>query len=105
MSSRREKIEQMLQDEPQDIFLRYSLALELFKEERSDEGLQLLSELAGEQPAYVPAFFMSGQHLAKLGRIPDARTALREGIEAARSQENSHAAAEMSEFLASLGAS
>ena len=29
MSSRREKIEAMLKDEPQDQFLRYSLALSL----------------------------------------------------------------------------
>ena len=56
------------------------------------------------EPPYVPAFFMAAQQLARLNRIADARTALRDGIEQARAAGNSHAAGEMSEFLASLGA-
>ncbi len=39
MTSRREKIEAMLADEPEDRFLRYSLALELAKEDRHEESL------------------------------------------------------------------
>ena len=46
---------------------------------------------------------MSGQQLARLNRIAEARTVLRDGIEEARRQGDSHAAGEMSEFLASLG--
>jgi hypothetical protein len=46
---------------------------------------------------------MAAQQLAKLDRINEARTYLRDGIEAARTQGNAHAAGEMSEFLASLG--
>ena len=37
--TRREKIEAMLADEPNDSFLRYSLAMELDKEGRHDESL------------------------------------------------------------------
>ena len=102
-SSRREKIEAMLADEPNDTFLRYSLAMELGKEglhERSLEGLQSLKQ---DMPPYVPAFFMSAQQLAKLDRVDEARSALREGIDQARQQGDTHAAGEMSEFLASLG--
>lgn len=103
--SRREKIEAMLEDDPHDVFLRYSLAMELDKEERHDESLRHLVELTREDPAYVPAFFMAGQQLARLSRDEDAREVLREGIEEARRQGDSHAAGEMSEFLASLGSS
>ncbi len=103
MSSRREKIETMLADDPQDIFLRYSLAMELDKEGENNASLESLAELSGETPPYVPAFFMAGQQLVRLGRIKDARTILRDGIEAARTQGDTHAAGEMSEFLASLG--
>jgi hypothetical protein len=46
---------------------------------------------------------MAAQHLLKHGRTDDARRALREGIEAARTQGNAHAAAEMAELLMSLG--
>jgi hypothetical protein len=102
--SRREKIEAMLADDPADTFLRYSLAMELDKEGDHEASLSRFAELTKDAPPYVPAFFMAGQQLARLGRMAEARSTLRDGIEAARSQGDSHAAGEMSEFLASLGA-
>jgi thioredoxin-like negative regulator of GroEL len=102
--SRRVKIEAMLADDPSDVFLRYSLAMELDKEGDHDASLHRFGELAAENPPYVPAFFMAAQQLARLERLEEARTLLRDGIEAARRQGNAHAAGEMSEFLASLGA-
>jgi thioredoxin-like negative regulator of GroEL len=102
--SRREKIEAMLAEEPGDTFLRYSLAMELDKEGDHDASLARFAELTHDHPPYVPAFFMTGQQLVRLGRISEARESLRTGIEAARAQGDAHAAGEMSEFLASLGA-
>lgn len=102
--SRRERIEAMLADEPQDQFLRYGLAVELEKEGDHARSLALLAELGRDDSPYVPAFFLAGQQLARLGRIEEARTALRDGIEHARASGDAHAAGEMSEFLASLGA-
>lgn len=93
----------MLADDPRDTFLRYSLAMELDKEGSHDRSLELLRGLTADTPAYVPAFFMSAQQLTRLGRVEDARSTLREGIEQARAQGDAHAAGEMSEFLASLG--
>jgi tetratricopeptide (TPR) repeat protein len=101
--SRREKIEAMLADEPNDAFLRYSLAMELDKEGDHDASLGRLGELTRDNPPYVPAFFMAAQQLVRLNRVNEARTFLRDGIDAARAQNNAHAAGEMSEFLASLG--
>jgi tetratricopeptide (TPR) repeat protein len=103
-TSRREKIEALLKDEPGDVFLRYSLALELESAGEWEAGLEILEELARADPPYVPAYHMSARHLVKRGHIDDARRALREGIEAARSQGEAHAAAEMAELLSSLGA-
>ena len=101
--SRRQRIEEMLVKEPTDQFLRYSLALELEKAAEHDKSLEMLASLAGDEPPYVPAFFMAAQQLAKLDRIAESRTQLRDGIEHARAQGDTHAAGEMSEFLASLG--
>lgn len=101
--SRRERIESMLADDPRDVFLRYSLAMELDKEGDHERSLELLRGLMKESPAYVSAFFMAGQQLTRLGRVGEARAALRDGIERARQQGDTHAAGEMSEFLASLG--
>src|SRR3954462_7925687 len=103
--TRREKIEVMLADDPGDTFLRYSLAMELDKEGNHDASLTQFAELTRDNPPYVPAFFMAGQQLVRLGRTDEARSVLRDGILAARSQDNLHAAGEMTEFLASLGTS
>ncbi len=101
--SRREQIEAMLADEPGDVFLRYSLAMELDKEGDHEASLARLAELQGDDPPYVPAFFMAAQQLVRLQRPDEARSALRNGIEQARAQGDSHAAAEMGELLAALG--
>ncbi len=100
--SRREKIEAMLADDPGDTFLRYSLAMELDKEGNHDASLGRFAELTRDNPPYVPAYFMAGQQLVRLGRVDEARAVLRDGIAAARVQDNLHAAGEMTEFLASL---
>ena len=104
MTSRREKIEALLAEEPDDTFLRYSLAMELDKEGDHEASLARLQELHTLDPPYIPAFFMAGQQLAKLNRLEESRSALREGIEQARAQGDRHAAGEMSEFLATLEA-
>lgn len=101
--SRREKIEAMLVDEPHDTFLRYSLALELAKEGDLDAAISRLRELTCDAPPYVPAFFQAAQLLVPEDRLEEARAFLRDGIEHAREQGNSHAAGEMSQYLSSLG--
>ena len=101
--SRRSRIEAMLADDPHDDFLRYSLAMELRKESDHAASIGKLTELTRQAKPYVPAFFMAAQQLAELQRITEARTFLRDGIEEARAQGDSHAAAEMSELLGQLG--
>jgi hypothetical protein len=77
--------------------------MELEKAGNNDASLAKLGELTNESPPYVPAFFMASQQLVRLSRVEEARTMLRNGIEQARQQGDSHAAGEMSEFLTSLG--
>jgi thioredoxin-like negative regulator of GroEL len=101
--SRREKIEAMLAEDPGDTFLRYSLAMELDKEGDHTSSLAKLAELSRDDPPYVPAFFMAGQQLVRLGRIEEARSILSDGIAAAQAQGDAHAAGEMTEFRVSLG--
>jgi len=103
-TTRIDKIQAMLQDDPRDAFLRYTLAMEYRKLDENDKSLELLTELANnEEPRYVAAFFMAAQQLVELDRIEEARTFLRDGIDEARSQGNHHAAAEMSELLSEIG--
>ena len=101
--SRREKIEAMLADAPDDQFLRYALALEMEKAGEHEPSLELLRGLMAESPPHVPSFLMAAQYLAKRGEYTEVRAILRDGIEAARRQGENHAASEMSELLANLG--
>lgn len=102
--SKRAKIEAMLVDDPNDSFLRYSLAMEYSKEGDHETSAKKFSELAVGPPPYVPAFLMAGQQYVELGQYNEARAVLRDGIEAARQAGNAHAAGEMSQLLTSLNA-
>ena len=102
--SRREKIEAMLRDDPRDPFLRYCLAVEYDNEERHDESLELFMGLMRDRPPHIPSFLRGAQLLSRLDRVREARAVLRDGIEAARGVGESHAAGEMGELLATLGA-
>lgn len=100
--SRREQLEMMLAESPQDTFLRYALAMEFENEQENEKSLELHRALMNEDPPYVPSFFMSGQQLAELDRTDEAREILKNGIEQAQCQGNTHAAGEMRAFLDSL---
>jgi hypothetical protein len=102
--SRREKIEALLKDEPHDQFLRYGLAVEFDNEGRTEEALAQFRGLMADQPPHVASYFRGAQLLVRLDEINAARATLRDGIEAARREGNAHAAGEMAELLASLGA-
>jgi predicted Zn-dependent protease len=101
--TRREKLQAMLENDPDDQFLRYALAMEWDKEGATDPSLELLTRLTCDDPPHVPAYFMAGQILARASRLSESRTFLRDGIEQARQQGDTHAAGEMREFLTSLG--
>ena len=102
-SDRRARIEAMLRDDPDDVFLRYSLALEMEAAGEWEAGLDILETLARGTPPYVPAFQMAAQHMVARQLVDDARRVLRDGIEEARRQGNSHAAGEMADLLMNLG--
>lgn len=100
--SRREQLETMLAETPDDTFLRYALAMELENEDENERSLELHRGLMADDPPYVPSFFMSGQQLANLDRIDEAKQMLAKGIQQANAQNNLHAAGEMRQFLDSL---
>ncbi len=102
MASRREKIEALLADDPNDAFLRYSLAMELDKEGQLEASAALFRGLMADSQPQVAAFFMLAQQLARQNQSLEAVEVLRAGIEQAEIQGDSHAAGEMREFLAGL---
>jgi hypothetical protein len=100
--SRLEKIREMLQREPRDVFLRYALAMELDSAGQHDQSLQAYQDLMREQPPHVPAYFRAGQLLIRMGDPELAKSTLRAGIAHAVANGDPHAAGEMNELLQSL---
>jgi len=103
-ATRRQQIEEMLTEEPNDEFLRYGLAMEYLSEGDSESDIQQLRALIALNPAkpYVPAYLMAAQTLVKLGRAGEAIPLLREGVTVAQKQGNDHAAGEMQGLLDSV---
>ncbi|MBS1801557.1 MAG: tetratricopeptide repeat protein [Acidobacteria bacterium] len=86
---------QVLQQNPADAFARYGLAMAHISEGDTEAALSEFTTLIGHNPDYVPAYQMSAQTMAKLGRVDEALERLHSGISAANRTGNQHALAEM----------
>jgi Flp pilus assembly protein TadD len=100
--TRKQQIEAMLGAEPNDLFLRYALAMEHVGAGADAEAVRCLRELLALDPNYVPAYLQAGRALARLGRDDEAREVWRAGVGVARRKGDEHAAGEMSGFLEGL---
>ncbi|MBN1449149.1 MAG: tetratricopeptide repeat protein [Bacteroidetes bacterium] len=92
---RLEQLKHFLEQEPEDSFTRYALALEHLSRSMTAEGIDLLEETIARDPAYIPAYHMLGQQLALQGHTEEARQVYTRGISAARSTGDFHTASEM----------
>lgn len=100
---RREQLEAMLTDDPDDVFLNYALAMQLIADGDSAAGVSHLDRVMQLDPNYVPAYFQSAQALAQHGDTDRSRDLLRRGIDRARANGDQHAVEEMGGLLAQLG--
>ncbi len=95
-------LNEILQLDPANAFARYGLAMEHLSQGNSTVALTEFTTLIEHNPGYVPAYQMSAQTLAKQGRTEEAIARLNEGIAAAHSANNAHAASEMQALLDDL---
>ena len=100
--SRRARIEELLEADPDDVFLKYALAKEFAAEGDVPSALTAFDRVIAEHPDYVPAYFQKAQTLASEGETDAARAALEAGIIIARRVGDTHAAGEMVAFLDTL---
>ena len=102
MPTRLEVLEKMCARGGNDPFPFYGLALEYRSAGRDDDALRTFTALRAAHPTYVPQYLMAGQLLQKLGRIPEARDWLAEGVQRASTARDSHALGELEAALAGL---
>jgi cytochrome c-type biogenesis protein CcmH/NrfG len=100
--SRREQIEAMLIDDPNDPELRYMLAMEYASAGDDEAAVRAFEDLIKIAPTYPPAYHMAGRALQRLNRSADAKAILLQGIPVAEKKGDQHAAGEMMELLQSL---
>jgi thioredoxin-like negative regulator of GroEL len=99
---RREKLEALLAESPDDTFLRYALALAVAAEGDSSAACARLEALLESDPQYVPAYFQLAQLQAGRGEGERAKPVLARGIEMARRAGDAHAEGEMRGLLDQL---
>ena len=102
MATRREQIEAMLADDPNDPELRYMLAMEHASAGDDAGAVRVFQELIAVAPSFPPGYHMLGRTLQRLNRTAEARAVLTQGIPIAQKQGDLHAAGEMTELLESL---
>ena len=100
--TRKQQLEEMLADDPNDSFLRYGLAMEHVSAGEDTPAAEQLCALAAADPSYIPAFMQGGQALLRLNRVAECAALWLRGIEQAQRQGNAHAAEEMTGMVEGL---
>lgn len=103
MKDRISQLKEFLENDPNDPFTRYALALEYAGLGEITIAVSLLLEVLENDPAYVPAYQQLGIQYQKLDRNNDAKEVLTRGIQVAREQNDVHAQREMQDSLDELG--
>lgn len=95
----RQQLADMLEASPDDVFLKYALAMAIAGDGDTETALQQLARINREHPDYVGAWFQRAQLLAREGETEEAREVIESGIQAAQKVGDAHNEAEMRGFL------
>ena len=75
----RKQLEQLLESDPDDVFLQYALAMACVSEGDVETGLLRFQAVIDGHPEYVPAYFQKGQALAERGARTKRETSSKKG--------------------------
>ena len=101
-SQRLQQLQKMLEREPNDAFVLYGIGLEHKKANNPTGAIEYLERAIRADPGYCYAYFQRGQVYESMGEIESAKSAYREGIEAARKKADDHARSELEGALSML---
>jgi len=100
--NRIEILKGFLNENPNDSFSRYALALEYVKLGQEDNALREFETVKTNDPAYVATYFQLGQLYQKLGRSHEAEKTFRTGITVAAKAGDDHTRSELEGALEGL---
>ncbi len=96
---RKELIFDMLLKEPNDVFLNYALAMEHLSANEFKEAETQFKKVLSINPEYLPCFYQLGQVNEKLGNNEIALQYYKQGVDFAKSQNNTKALGELNEAI------
>jgi tetratricopeptide (TPR) repeat protein len=98
-SERLEKLQKMLERDPQDTFLLYGIALEHKKLGAAKQAIEYLDRVIAADPGYCYAYHQKGLAYESTGDMEAAKSAYRAGIDAATKKGDEHARSEIQAAL------
>ncbi len=99
INKRVELLQQMLKENPEDLFLNYAQALELLKEGKTDEAESILKKLLLKDESYLAAYYQLGKLYEQKENTSDAISVYKRGIEKAKAQKDMRTLGELEEAL------
>ena len=101
--NRIEILKSFLDDNANDSFSRYALALEYVKLGQNEDAVREFETVKKNDPDYVATYFQLGQLYQKIGQTHEAEKTLRMGITAAAKAGDEHTRSELEEALEKMG--
>ncbi|MDB5006098.1 MAG: tetratricopeptide repeat protein [Mucilaginibacter sp.] len=93
--SRLEKLLEFIKNEPEDPFLKYALATEYLRMNKTDKALEYYEDLTTHHPNYVGTYYHLGKLYEALSRKEDAIKTYETGMKITREQRDNHAFSEL----------
>jgi predicted Zn-dependent protease len=100
--SRIDLLKQFLDEDPDDSFSRYALAMEYAKLGRLEEAVTEYRSVRDRDPNYVATYYQLGKALENQGDVDAAREAYRAGIAVASRLRDAHTRDELASALGEL---
>ncbi len=97
--TRLEQLQQMLSQEPDDIFLQYAIAMEYFSANAFEKALGCLKPIIANKPDYLAAYYQTGKCYEELKQFEEAKSIYEKGVELAQKQSKTKTLNELREAL------
>lgn len=90
MADRLATLAKMLQADPRDVFLNYSLGMEYASGGRHEEAAAQFRKCIELDRGYLPAYVEAGKSLRAAGKLADARAIFLDGLSLASAKGDHH---------------
>jgi tetratricopeptide (TPR) repeat protein len=97
MKSRIEQLQEFLNEDSNDSFLRYALALEYVRVEKNDTARDCFLKLIKDDENYIATYYQFGKLYESLNDSEKAREIYKKGIKIAQKSENKKTLLELQE--------